>query len=73
MNEESLFAAALSKATGAERQAFLDAACGSDIVLRQRVEQLLAAKWEARNGKKLERFARVGLRTRGLVAVPPNN
>ncbi len=43
MNEESLFAAALKKAAGAERQAFLEVACGGDLLLRQRVEQLLAA------------------------------
>ena len=35
MNEESLFATALEKAAGAERQAFLDGACGGDIALRQ--------------------------------------
>jgi tetratricopeptide (TPR) repeat protein len=43
MNEESLFAAALEKATAAERQAFLDEACGTDAALRQRLEHLLAA------------------------------
>jgi eukaryotic-like serine/threonine-protein kinase len=43
MNEESLFAAALEKATPAERQAFLDQACGGDDALRLRVERLLAA------------------------------
>jgi WD40 repeat protein/serine/threonine protein kinase len=43
MNEESLFAAALNKPTGAERRAFLDQACAGDAALRQRVEQLLAA------------------------------
>jgi len=42
MNEESLFAAALEK-TGAEREAFLDSACGGDLGLRQRVDKLLAA------------------------------
>jgi hypothetical protein len=43
MNEESIFATALGKATGAERQAFLEEACAGDAALRQRVEQLLAA------------------------------
>lgn len=41
MNEESLFAAALERATTAERQAFLDLACAGDDALRQRVERLL--------------------------------
>jgi tetratricopeptide (TPR) repeat protein/tRNA A-37 threonylcarbamoyl transferase component Bud32 len=43
MNEEALFAAALDKATDAERQAFLDEACGADAGLRRRLERLLAA------------------------------
>jgi WD40 repeat protein len=48
MNEESLFAAALEKATAAERRAFLEEACAGDAHLRQRVEQLLAADEQAR-------------------------
>jgi eukaryotic-like serine/threonine-protein kinase len=43
MNEEALFAAALEKSSAAERRAFLDAACGGDRRLRDRVERLLAA------------------------------
>jgi WD40 repeat protein/serine/threonine protein kinase len=43
MIEESLFAAALERPPGAERRAFLDAACGGDAQLRDRVERLLAA------------------------------
>src|SRR5262245_30115124 len=43
MDEESLFAAAREKPAGAERQAFLGKACGDDVRLRQRVEQLLAS------------------------------
>jgi tetratricopeptide (TPR) repeat protein len=43
MDEEALFAAALDKATAAERQAFLDETCGADAALRRRVERLLAA------------------------------
>jgi eukaryotic-like serine/threonine-protein kinase len=43
MNEESLFAAALDQPTAAERRAFLEKACAGDVVLRQRVERLLAA------------------------------
>jgi WD40 repeat protein/serine/threonine protein kinase len=41
MSDESIFAAALVKAPGAERRAFLDEACGGDEALRQRVERLL--------------------------------
>jgi serine/threonine protein kinase len=47
MNEESLFAAALGKASPAARQAFLDEACGSDPRLRQRLEELLRADQHA--------------------------
>ena len=43
MSDESIFAAALSKAPGAERRAFLDGACGSDDDLRRRIERLLEA------------------------------
>jgi tetratricopeptide (TPR) repeat protein/tRNA A-37 threonylcarbamoyl transferase component Bud32 len=43
MDEESLFAAALEKRSAAEREAFLDQACGGDDRLRQRVRELLAA------------------------------
>jgi tetratricopeptide (TPR) repeat protein/tRNA A-37 threonylcarbamoyl transferase component Bud32 len=46
MNEESLFAAALQKASVAERRAFLDEACAGDAGLRQRLERLLAADAE---------------------------
>src|SRR4051812_22966194 len=42
MIEESLFDAALERATMAERVAFLHDACGDDLALRQRVELLLA-------------------------------
>jgi WD40 repeat protein/serine/threonine protein kinase len=42
MNEESIFAAAITK-TPEERGAFLDDACGSDQELRARVEALLEA------------------------------
>src|SRR2546421_505711 len=48
MNEESLFAAALEKASAAaQRRAFLDQACGEDVALRQRLEQLLSAHEQA--------------------------
>lgn len=40
MNEETLFLGALER-TGAERKEFLDAACGDNADLRQRVELLL--------------------------------
>ena len=41
--EESIFTAALAKATPEQRAAFLDDACGSDADLRRRVEALFAA------------------------------
>ncbi len=47
MSDESIFAAALSKASGAERRAFLDGACGSDHDLRRRIERLLEADDQA--------------------------
>ena len=40
---EAIFFAALEKGTAEERVAYLDAACGDDSNLRQRVERLLAA------------------------------
>ena len=43
MSDESIFAAALGKAPGAERRAFLDGACGGDHDLRRRIERLLEA------------------------------
>jgi serine/threonine protein kinase/tetratricopeptide (TPR) repeat protein len=43
MDEEALFAAALGKASPAERLAFLAEACGGDADLRARVEALLQA------------------------------
>jgi hypothetical protein len=47
MTEESIFAAALEKHTAAERNAFLNEACGGDQALRQRVEALLKSHDEA--------------------------
>src|SRR5262249_18061676 len=58
MNEEALFAAALEKSNPAERQAFLDEACGGDIGLRQRLERLLAADEQT-----------AGILSRGAAAV----
>jgi hypothetical protein len=43
MSVESIVAAALGKAPGAERRVFLDQACGDDGDLRRRVELLLEA------------------------------
>ena len=48
MTEESLFLAALEKHTPAERQAFLEEACGADATLRARVQMLLEADARAR-------------------------
>ncbi|HTI51315.1 MAG TPA: serine/threonine-protein kinase, partial [Planctomycetaceae bacterium] len=41
---ETIFFAALERSSADERAAFLDGACGDDIALRQRVEQLLNAQ-----------------------------
>jgi len=46
-NEEAIFAAALERTSPAERQAYLDEACGDDHALRARVETLLQAHAEA--------------------------
>ncbi len=46
-SEESLFAEALEQASPAARGAFLDAACGGDLVLRQRMENLLKSHTSA--------------------------
>ena len=43
MDESAVFETAAKKPAGAEREAFLVEACGSDLELRQRVESLLAA------------------------------
>lgn len=40
---EALFFAALDKRTAEERQAFLDAACGGDALVRRKVDRLLKA------------------------------
>ena len=53
MSDESIFAAALGKAPGAERGAFLDEACRDDHDLRRRIERLLEADRQA--GSILER------------------
>jgi hypothetical protein len=42
-NEKSIFMAALDHEPGAERVAYLDAACGENSELRRRIEALLAA------------------------------
>ena len=47
MTEETLFAAALEKATPDERSTFLDDACSGDPALRQRVEALLQSHEQA--------------------------
>jgi hypothetical protein len=57
MSDESIFAAALSKAPGGERRAFLDEACGSDHDLRRRIERLLAAVRGVRPGNLLSKAA----------------
>ena len=48
MNEQTIFIAALERVS-AERQAFLDEACGNNPELRQRVEKLLVSHEAAVN------------------------
>ncbi len=43
MNEQTIFSAALARKNPAERQEFLNQACGKDAALRAQVEELLAA------------------------------
>src|SRR6516225_2885580 len=45
-SEKEIFFEALEKTTPDERAAYLDAACGGDPLLRQRVEELLAEHFE---------------------------
>jgi serine/threonine protein kinase/tetratricopeptide (TPR) repeat protein len=47
MSEDSIFAAALSKRSAAERAAYLDEACGSNATLRQEIVALLQAHDQA--------------------------
>ncbi|HEY7310382.1 MAG TPA: protein kinase [Gemmataceae bacterium] len=49
MNERSIFFEALDRDTPAERSAYLDAVCGGDGALRQRVEALLHSHEQAGN------------------------
>ena len=46
MNEEALFAAALERASGPQQDAFLEAACGGDLALRRRVENICSYEIE---------------------------
>jgi uncharacterized protein (TIGR03067 family) len=47
MNERTLFLQALEKATAAEQAAYLAEACGDDLALRHRLEELLQSHREA--------------------------
>src|SRR5688572_13539505 len=47
MNEESIFAAALTKHSAAERVAYLDEACAGNAALRAQVDELLQASDDA--------------------------
>src|SRR5262245_15573827 len=67
---ESIFFAALRKPTTAERDAYLDAACGADADLRRRVEWLLAA--HPRAASFLEELAAESLPARADPAKTPN-
>src|SRR5439155_23589823 len=45
-SEKEIFLAAIEKGTPQERAAYLDGACGKDLLLRQRVEHLLAKHFQ---------------------------
>src|SRR5262245_7450042 len=45
-SEKEIFCEAIEKRTPEERAAFLDGACGKDLPLRQRVDELLAKHFE---------------------------
>jgi hypothetical protein len=74
MTEETLFAAALEKATPEERSAFLDDACSGDPAMRQRVDALLQSHEHADFLKKsaVQRPAEeiVGVATTGTEPAP---
>jgi WD40 repeat protein/serine/threonine protein kinase len=67
---EAIFFAALEKGTPEERVAYLDAACGDDHNLRQRVERLLAAHPQV--GSFLEPPAREELAAAEAPTIPPH-
>src|SRR5262249_50549794 len=64
MNEESVFAAALEKASATERQTYLDEVCRGDPGLRQRVEQLLPAN------ERVQGILDCGLDSAAMTAPP---
>ena len=44
MTADEIFLKAVEKSTPAERAAFLDGACGTDVELRAEVESLIASR-----------------------------
>ena len=66
---EAIFFAALEKGTAEERLAYLDAACGDDSNLRQRVERLLAAHPQV--GSFLESAAQAEVEAAQAPTTPP--
>lgn len=68
MNEREIFIAALHQPGHAERQAFLDGACGGDAGLRLRVEELLAE--QERLGSFLEQPIATSLNSDELESAP---
>ncbi len=67
---EAIFFAALEKGTPEERVAYLDAACGDDHNLRQRVDRLLAAHPQV--GSFLEPPVREAVAAAEAPTIPPN-
>ena len=66
-DEKAIFAAARELTEAAQRQAFLDQACGDDPLMRRRLEEMLASQTQA------EQFfaeGEIGLGLPGTVTVP---
>jgi serine/threonine protein kinase len=68
---EAIFFAALEKRTAEERMTYLDAACGDDSNLRQRVERLLAAHPQVGNFLEPSTAAQIG--AAGDPGIPPRD
>src|SRR5215216_4746252 len=66
-SEKDIFSQAVEKSTPQERAAYLDGACGKDLSLRQRVEQLLAKHFEQDSFMKKPVVKGSGT----IVVVPP--
>src|ERR1041384_5528307 len=59
-SEKGIFGEAIEKCTPEERAAYLDGACGKDVALRQRVEELLTKHFQQDSFMKAPAAARPG-------------